>query len=138
MKKLLWLLSAFSIALYADTQTERIAQKLSMLEKEIRSAPTTLTIPYDPFFPRTKSVKKRVRRDKNHTRHHPKYRRQLEVTMILNKKAFINGKWIKENQKIADYVVTKIDKDTVFLKRRGKTIALPLISGKSILITKEE
>ena len=125
-------------SLHAASQTEVIAQKLAMLEKEIHKRPTTLKIPYDPFFPHVKKVQTAAKKHSNHAKRTPKRMHALEVTMILNKKAFINGKWVKENQKIADYVVTKIDKDTVFLKRRGKTIILRLASGNSILITKEE
>jgi hypothetical protein len=133
-----WIIPIFYITLHADSQTEQIAKKLAMLERELRTAPTTLKIPYDPFFPQAKRVKRDKKKSKSFTKYRSKHKRWLEVTMILNKKAFINGKWVKENQKIADYVVTKIDKDTVFLKRKGKTITLRLISGKSILITKEE
>ncbi len=132
------LLLTITLTLHAVSETETIAQKLTMLEQEIHKAPTALKIPYDPFFPHTKAQKRSQKKTRPPARRNRKHATPLAVTMILNKKAFINGKWVKENQKIADYVVTKIDKNTVFLKKRGKIIILRLSSGNSILITKEE
>lgn len=130
------LIAILALPLFAQNPTEEIARKLTLLEREIAQHPTALEIPYDPFHPRAKTVphaaahhtvRKRIKRGVS-----------LEVTMILNKKAFINGRWVKENQKIADYVVKRIDQDTVFLKRGRKIIKLSLSKGDSLLIAKEE
>jgi len=132
----LLLIAILTLPLFAQNLTEEISQKLTLLEREIAQHPTALEIPYDPFHPRAKTVP-------HATAHHTTRKRIKqgflpEVTMILNKKAFINGKWVKENQKIADYVVKKIDQDTVFLKKGRKVIKLSLSKRDSLLIAKEE
>ncbi len=121
---------------YAASQTDEIARKLALLEREIDHPPAVLDIPYDPFHPHAprKHAASHAARHKITPKRHPK----PVLSMILNKKAFINGKWVKENQKIADYIVSKISEDTVFLKRGRKIIALHLSKQDGILTTKEE
>jgi len=58
--------------------------------------------------------------------------------MIFNKNAFINGKWYKENEKIADYRITRINQDIVVLKKKNKYTTLKLQQSDKILITTEE
>lgn len=134
------LFTFFINALLAATdQTAQIAQKLSSLEQELynhKQSPPNIV--YDPFYPKTKKSLSRSRNSYTHTKKHKKRYFKPNITMILNKKAFINGKWYKENMKIADYVIYKISEDTVFLKKRGKIITLRLSPSKSILTAKEE
>ena len=133
--RLLPLLGTATLAC-AASQTDEIAHKLALLEREIDHPPAVLDIPYDPFHPHAPR-KHATRHAARHTIT-PKAHQKPELSMILNKKAFIDGKWVKENQKIADYVVSKISEDTVFLKRGRKIIALHLSKQSSILTTKEE
>ncbi len=130
------LLLCLTLPLLASNPTREIAQKLSVLALEINQTPRNLEIKYDPFHPSVPSRHKttpKVSKKIKHVQHS-----NLELSMIFNKKAFINGKWVKENQKIADYVVTKIDEDTVFLKKGRKIIKLSITKKDSILVAKEE
>jgi hypothetical protein len=135
MKKLL--LTLLPCYLLSDTSaTEQIAHKLALLEAQIHHPLRQLQIPYDPFHP-GQHVQKR-KNTKSSYQHRPKQHAKPVLSMIFDKKAFINGKWVKENQKIADYVVTKISEDTVFLRKGRKIIKLSLSENDGILIAKEE
>ncbi len=135
MKPLLLLLP---LTLFSDTAlTTQIAKKLAMLESEIHRPIGDLHIPYDPFHPISRS-RPHAKAPHTTSRKRAHHSVSLELSMIFDKKAFINGKWVKENQKIADYVVTKISEDTVFLKKGRKIIKLSLSQNNGILIVKEE
>jgi len=126
--------------LFGETsRTKEIAKKLSMLEYTLSDHRKSIdTITYDPFHPGQKMST--PRHSKKHTVHtyHRKHVFKPDVTMILNKKAFINGKWYKEKSKFADYVIYKISEDTVFFRKRNKVVTAKLSSSVSILTTKEE
>lgn len=128
-----------SLLFGGDSQTEEIAQKLSMLQQVLTTdRQNSRTITYDPFYPSKKQSSSFVsHRDKHHKKRHKTVFRP-NVTMILNKKAFINGKWYKEKSKIADYVIYKISEDTVFFRKRNKIVTIKLSPSIGILTAKEE
>ncbi len=116
---------------------KEIDQKLNTLAKRVtKIKDTDIKVSYDPFHPISKktAVLKSVKKQKIHytKNHRPK------LTMILNEKAFIDGKWYKENDKISDFQIYKINQDTVFLKKRNKIIKLTLSKTESMLVTKED
>ena len=129
-----------SVLLFGDnTQTIEIAQKLSMLQQVLANERENVqTITYDPFYPSKNPSNSFI----SHKYKNYKSRRKTvfrpNVTMILNKKAFINGKWYKEKNKIADYVIYKISEDTVFFRKRNKIVTIKLSPSIGILTTKEE
>jgi len=96
------------------------------------------TITYDPFYPSKKQSSSFVSHKSKHHKNRRKTVFRPNVTMILNKKAFINGKWYKEKSKIADYVIYKISEDTVFFKKRNKIVTIKLSPSIGILTAKEE
>jgi len=103
-----------------------------------------IQISYDPFHSQKSKpiVKKENLKDKKVK--HSKLSKdkimptKLSLSMILNKNAFINGKWYKVNQKVADYRIVKINEDIVVLKKNRKYTTLKLISSNKFLITKED
>ncbi len=138
--KLFIIYALLSSLLFGEsTQTAEIAQKLSMLQQVLAADRQNVkTITYDPFYP----SKKRSSSFVSHRQKYHKNRRKTvfrpNVTMILNKKAFINGKWYKEKSQIADYVIYKISEDTVFFKKRNKIVTIKLSPSIGILTAKEE
>lgn len=64
--------------------------------------------------------------------------KKLELSMIFNQKALIDGVWYKENEKISDYRIKKIDKDIVTLSKNNKNTILRLPSSKQVLVVSEE
>ncbi len=136
MRSLLLILLPLCLLSDDNSQTEQIARKLAMLESQMHHPATTLHVTYDPFHPHHTAKRTKIPHIATHKLR--KHHLSAELSMIFNKKAFINGKWIKENQKIADYVVTRISEDTVFLRKGRKIIKLSLSKDDGILITKEE
>jgi hypothetical protein len=141
MKTFLLLLLTIVSYLQADTD-ELVANIDKTLQKVITQSQKKITqnikISYDPF--NTNNIKQT-----KHTKSHNIAKSVTNnssskpvVSMIFNKKAFINGKWYKENSKFADYVITKINQNIVVLRKKNKYLTLRLPSAKNILITKEE
>ena len=94
---------------------ERLIQKIENLEK-IKEKEPIEKIEYDPFFPEI-----RKKKTKNF-----KTEKRLKLEAILNKTAFINGKWRKEREKVEGFEIIKINKDKVLLKKAKKRIVLRL------------
>ncbi len=138
MKFLSFLFIALTVTLNADTvDIKKIDQKLSFLSKQaLQNRGGDIRVSYDPFYPKNKKSDSKKHSKKISLPAIKKYKPKL--TMILNKKAFIDGKWYKENEKISDLLIYKINQDTVFLKKRNKIIKLELSKTKSMLVTKED
>ncbi len=129
----------FTSILSANTfDIKKIDQKLSALAKQVmETKDKNIRVSYDPFHPQSTKTDSfsPIKKPKIHF---IKNSNKPKLSMILNKKAFINGKWYKENEKISDFLIYKINQDTVFLKKRNKIIKLTLSKTKSMLVTKEE
>ncbi len=137
MKTLLLLLFSIMIA-QADTAiVEKINKTLEQIRYEASQKTTiNLDIKYDPFYHDKKRVVKKMQ--KNLTQKMTKTgKKPLLLSMILNKKAFINGVWYQKNQKVAHYVLDKVNQDSVVLKRKNKYIVLKLETAKNLLVKKE-
>jgi len=143
MIRVLIIIGVFFQILSANSSdiTRSIAKTLQQIEIESKlSGKGMLNIAYDPFFGNkkiakasSKSTKKRVQKK----RIAKKRRKSLVLSMILNNKAFINGKWYGKNQKVEHYMLKKIDQDSVVLVRKNKTIKLRLYTVKNLLHKKE-
>jgi len=129
--------------LYADTDT-LVANIDKTLQKVITQSQNRviedIKVSYDPFNPnKSKQIKAKYIKSNNTIKSKTKKKSSKPVvSMIFNKKAFINGKWYKENSKFADYVITKVDQNIVVLRKKNKYTTLKLPSADKILITKEE
>ncbi len=138
MKKLLLTLSLSIMIVKADsTMIDNINHTLEQIKYEASQKPTiNLDIEYDPFYHDKKVLTPRATKT---IASKPKTvnKKSLVLSMILNKKAFINGVWYRENQKVAQYVLNKVNQDSVVLKRKKKTIVLKLKTTNYLSINKE-
>lgn len=137
----LFILLSFMIGfLMSDSQL--ISNIDKTLQKVINESKTKtlsdIKIDYDPFNTnKPKPGIKQVQKDEPSKPQPQIDSNQPLLSMIFNKKAFINGKWYKENEKFADYVITKINQDIVVLKKKNRYTTLKLPMSNTILITKE-
>ena len=99
-----------------------------------------IKISYDPFnINKPKPMSRQTEESTTFQQTEPsKYLSKPILSMIFNKNAFINGKWYKENEKLADYKIIKINQDIVVLKKNNKYTTLKLPLSDTILVTKEE
>ena len=121
---------------------DNIDQKLEKVEQiSKKQTYTPIHIHYDPFYTQDLSKKQQKSPQKNkqilehtsQTKH-----KKLILSSIFDRKAFINLKWYKENQKIYDYTVIKINKNSVFLANKNKIIVLRLTPSIKLLSIKDE
>lgn len=82
---------------------------------------------YDPFY-RTKPLIEKKKIFKHHD-----VPKKLEVIAIMNKKAFIDNKWLEEGELVRDAKIIKITSETVYLKSSNKTIILDINKKKKLL-----
>ncbi len=113
MKKALF--TAILITKIFSLDIEHLIKKIENLEKVKEKEPIA-KIKYDPFFPDIQKKKTK----------HFKAKKTLKLEAILNKTAFINGKWRKEREKVEGFEIIKIDKDKVLLKKGKKRVILRL------------
>ena len=136
MRALLLFLSSIMIAKADPSMIEKINQTLDQIRYEASQRPSiNLDIKYDPFYhdkKKTTTIKRTMSSKAVKTG-----KKALILSMILNKKAFINGIWYQENQKVAQYVLSHVNQDSVVLKRKKKTIVLKLKTAKNLLVKKE-
>ncbi len=99
-----------------------------------------IKVDYDPFNIKTsKPTTKNVAKLNNQKQSKPKNSSKKPVlSMILNKKAFINGKWYKEGGKFADYAIREINQDIVILEKNSKYSTLKLPLTDTVLIIHQE
>ncbi len=138
MKKLLLAILFIPFVLQANSvMIEKINKTLQQLRLETSQKPrTNLNIKYDPFYHDKKTAMPHQEKAAP-----PSQKKRavngMVLSMILNKKAFINGAWYSKNQKVAQYVLTKVNEDSVVLKRKNKIIVLKLNTAHNLLIKKE-
>lgn len=138
MKKLLILITLTIMIAKADSiMIEKINHTLEQIRYESNQKPkTNLNIKYDPFYHDKKTITTKTK--KSITSKPVKIeKKSLVLSMILNKKAFINGVWYGENQKVAQYMLYKVNQDSVVLKRKNKIIVLKLKTNTNLLVKKE-
>jgi len=121
---------------------DHIDQKLEQIEQVSKKQTyTPIHIHYDPFYTQDLSKKqqklpqksKQILENTSQTKH-----KKLILSSIFDRQAFINLKWYKENQKIYDYTIIKIDKNSVFLKNKNKIVVLRLKPSIRLLNIKDE
>ena len=118
------------------TMIDNINKTLKALEYETTHTSHALPrIKYDPFYhDKPKHVAKKVS-TKSGTIMIKK--KGLILSMVFNKRAFINGKWYKENDKVAQYVLSQVSQDSVVLRQKHKNIVLNLAKNDNLLVKTE-
>ena len=122
-----WLILLFSVELLFSAPIDKTIDEL--LEKGEKKE---LTIPsYDPFKRATPLLQKKSR--KRSSKALP-----VELSAIMNKKGFLNGKWYKKGDKTPEGRVIKITDDSVYLRQGKKTKILRLHSQKRLFKIREK
>ncbi len=52
--------------------------------------------------------------------------KKITVDAIMNNRAFINGKWYKKGQRFGIFYISKIDKNSVRMVGKSKTLVIPI------------
>ncbi len=141
MRAILLLSLTLSFLLSNDKLIASIDKTLQKVIHESNSREVSdIKISYDPFNTnKPKAVDTQTKESTNFQKAQPqKHPSKLALSMIFNKNAFINGKWYKENEKLADYRIIKINQDIVVLKKNSKYTTLKLPLSKTVLVTYEE
>lgn len=141
MRAILLLSLALSFLLSNDKLIASIDKTLQKVIHESRSKEVSdIKISYDPFNTnKPKPINTQIEKSTNSEQlKMQKQPLKPALSMIFNKKAFINGTWYKENEKLADYRVIRINQDIVVLKKNNKYTTLKLPLSDKILITTEE
>lgn len=138
MKKLLLLVTLTIMIANADPiMIEKINHTLEQIKYEANQKPrVNLDIKYDPFYHDTKIITTKAKKSII-SKPVKIEKKSLVLSMILNKKAFINGVWYNENQKVAQYMLDKVNQDSVVLKIKNKTIVLKLKTNDNLFVKKE-
>ncbi len=88
----------------------------------------SLSVPgYDPFK-RAKPLL--IRKNSGKTVYRPL---PLQLTAVMNNKAFINGRWYKKGQLTSEGKLVKINSTSVYLKQGKKIKILPMKKSKNLL-----
>ncbi len=138
MKILFFILFTLSSLTANPIMIDNISQTLDKIAYEAsQKNQENLTIHYDPFYHDKKKtdLSKKIKSRLKETKQVDK--KPLQLSMILNKKAFINGQWYKEKEKVARYLLEKVNQDSVILKKKNKIIILKLKMPNHLLLTKE-
>ena len=110
------------VKMVSEIKKER--QGISLATLENTGKPFIIRVPKKKASPKVKKVaRKMVRVEEIHT-----------LKAILNKAAFIDGKWYKKGDKIGSYRVKKVSSDSVVLKSANGTKKLSLKKRKKNLI----
>jgi hypothetical protein len=137
MKYLLFFILSPLLLFAEANMVEQINKTLNQIAYEAEHSPKIkLDIQYDPFY-HDKRLKKRISQIKTKKILQKKKKKGLVLSMILNKKAFINGIWYREKAKVAQYMLDKVNQDSVVLKRKNKIIVLKLQTSDNLLVKKE-
>ena len=115
---------------------DNINQTLNQLKIEAQQVSKPLHLSYDPFYHDT-HVKHKVPSKKGTPTKAKVSKKALTLSMILNQKAFINGRWYAQNEKVARYVLEEVNEDSVLLRQKHKHIVLKLETAKNLLVKTE-
>jgi len=142
MKKLLLLLAIFSTL-------NLLADELSWVDEQVEAikppregiSPQEVSKLKDPFIYYAVDKKKKHVKHIFHT-HHKKgkkkvvvYNAKLSLAVIMNKSAFINGKWYKEGEKISGYTITHVNpgaKSVLLTKGKKQKILTTMSKNRNL------
>ena len=107
-----------------------IAQKLQRIgERPLPPVPGYEI--YDPFRRAEKLMRRKTPPLRRPAAPRPK------VTAVLNDRAFVAGRWVKPGDRVGLYRVAAVRPDGVLLRRKGRTLFLPLARPKNLLHIKD-
>jgi len=140
MRIIIFLTFIISVLTADDNLIANINNTLQKVINENKKIIDDVKISYDPFnIKKPEHVEKKVDKDTSSNNKEIKTTPNKPIlSMIFNKKAFINGSWYKVDDKFADYRIVKINQDIVVLRKKNKYTTLKLPTSDNILITKEE
>jgi len=123
-----WLILLLSVQLlYSAPIDKTIDELLQINDKQELKVPS-----YDPFKRATPLLKKKKTR-KSVSRAVP-----VELSAIMNKKGFFNGKWHQKGDKTAEGKVIKITHNSVYFRQGKKTKILRLHKNKRLFKIREK
>ena len=130
MKKILIFIFLWSSTTYADLSVTQIRNMVKKIhEKRVGISLSKLETTKEPFIKLLKKSKV------------DKYKKpkevKLELSAILNDKAFINGSWISVDESVEGYVLQYIGAKGVVLRKKNKIKKLLLHGERKNLITVE-
>jgi alpha-L-fucosidase len=142
MKKLL--IFFIPILLFAsDKIAKDIRKQFELLNKKsLNKIYDKVQIKYDPFmasyrYNKTKkNNKKKHIKQKNIVNHNFVKKNIPTLEMILNKYAFIDGKWYKSGEKIDNFIITKVKNNYVILQGKKKTHILKIKNQNDLIVLK--
>ncbi len=129
MRYFLIFLFLFSSVFGAD-----LSQRLQYLIQD-KKVKTVTILKYDPFY--TKQIEKQLRKYNLPT---PKKRkkRALKLVSILGNRAFIDGTWFGDGDKVDGYKIKKVLQNRVILSRQSKIKILRFKKNRNILNVREK
>jgi len=84
-----------------------------------------INVKYDPFQ-NGKEVVQKVSKEK-------KQIDTLYITTILNNRIFVNSKWYKVGDKINEYKIVQISKNSILARKDGKLVKLGIKKSQKLL-----
>lgn len=108
------------INLYSSDLKSRIQSLTNAPEKS-----TIVYVSYDPFESGKEVVLKTLEAKNQES--------ALSITTILNNKVFIGSKWYKVGDKVEEYEIMQITKDSVLAKKSGKIIKIGIKKSEKLL-----
>ena len=120
----------FSISLYAFS-LKAVQSKIEILKNSKKYDFKDINVSYDPFFKAEKIISLKKKVQKNSLKK-PKKVRFVFLT-VLNHKAFINGSWYSQGEKLHGFKILKIYSNKVILQKRKKKVVLKIGKKRKIL-----
>ncbi len=113
-----------------------LSDKLDSLIKN-KTEKKVVVLKYNPFY-KPAIKKKKIENEKKALHVRTKKSDNFNLVAIINKKAFINGKWYKEGDRIGKFKIKLIKKDGVVLLGNRKNLLLDFVNDKKILKIREK
>ena len=117
--------------------SNELYKKLDYLIKNKKEKEVVI-LRYDPFI---YQVKKVVKKDKKAfvgtIKSKNTEKKRYNLVTIINKKAFIDGKWYKKGDYLDKYKVVKISYDGVLLKYKNRSLKVGFADSKKIVKIRE-
>ena len=116
----------------SQPDVQKIGEKIDAL-KALDSSPKMAYRVYDPFKQAKPLLLEKSKKEV------PKTEQQtLRLDAIMNDKAFINGKWLKEGDRILGSKIIRIKPYSILVRTGGKSRLIPLAKGRTLVTTKDK